>query len=296
MSSTSPTAGPASHSVPAPSADSPALKVSPTPTISTGPSPRGASPDVPEPVVLQPKQVQWNMVRVSIRSEAPHWTLRSCATTNVPATEYAEGAGPRTLDIPLVEKFDWALMDGPTERTFCAEAVSDDLAGHTSGTIRTTLDTNIRVYFRPMPYDTYCPSPHYGNPIRTGSWNRGRFMAMWGGERGAAGIPVEAQYQQPADSGTWKSVGQLTSDASGFIYIGYRHDRDTNVRVCRPGTGCSQLAGEEWIYYTRAVAYASSAPSVHHGYRFPLFVTVLPRYAGREVLGGLNWLQRQVLR
>jgi hypothetical protein len=264
---------------------SPAPADSPSPTASTAASPSGTSEGIAEPVVEQPRQVQWNMVRTSVRSSAPHWTLRACPTADAPApTEiYAEGTEARTLDIPLVDKFDWALMDSPTERTFCAEAVSDDLAGHTSGTVRTTLDADIGVEVLPMTYDSYCPFEHYEQAIRAGTWNRARFKAVWGNEDAVEGATVEAQYRQPSGSGTWKSVGQLTSDASGFLYIGYRHDQNTDVRICRPDTGCSQLVAQEWSYPTIKTVYASSAASVPRGYRFPLFVTVLPRHVGTDV-------------
>jgi len=88
-----------------------------------------AGGEVPAPVVLLPQQVQWNTVRVTVRSQAPHWTLRACSGDggSEPAETYAEGTGERTVDVHLVEEFDWSLMDGPTHRTSCAEAVSDDL-------------------------------------------------------------------------------------------------------------------------------------------------------------------------
>jgi len=261
-------------------------QASPAPRSPGAPAAADPSAEVPEPVVLQPRQVQWNTVRLTVRSQAPHWTLSACPAVDAtsPAEVYAEGTGERTVDVHLVEEFDWTLMDGPTHRTFCAEAVSDDLNGRTSNTVRTTLDVNIKVTVLPMTFDTYCPFGHYEPGTRAGTWKRARFKAVWGNEQPVAGVTIEAQYRQPTRTGTWRSVGELTSDNSGYLYVGYRHDQNTDVRICRPGTGCSVLAGEEWGYPTIATVLASSSSSVHRGYRFPVFVTVLPRHAGRDVL------------
>jgi len=248
-----------------------------------------ADPAVPAPVVREIWQGAWNAVMIDLVSTAPGWTLRSCPTDQDPVGEVlARGTGSQAVTVRLAEVFDWELVDAPPVTTFCGLAVADDGAGGTSAATRTTVDVDFTPYVTAMTYDTECPWDKE-RPVGAGTWHRARFRArrplVRGGELlgtlPVPGVPVEARLRTRR-SDPWTSLGTFTSDADGYFYVGYRHDNDTEVQVCRPGTGCATEFDWRW-YQTYATVRATSVPVVGRRKNFPVYATVLPRYGGRPV-------------
>jgi hypothetical protein len=140
-------------------------------------SPTTSADAVPPAVIQNAWQQTWNTVRVQVRSDAPHWTLRSCPTAQDPggSTIHAQGTQPSQVAVTAVESFDWSLMDRSEPVTFCAEAVSDDGAGHTGPPTRTTVDLQISLGIRAV-LDRYAPLTFVAHPA-AGKRNEARFQA-----------------------------------------------------------------------------------------------------------------------
>ncbi|MDQ1293057.1 MAG: hypothetical protein QG608_938 [Actinomycetota bacterium] len=252
-------------------------------------SPTASADAVPPAVIQNAWQQTWNTVQVRVRSDARHWTLRSCPTAQDPggSTIHAQGTQPSQVSVAVVESFDWSLMDRSEPVTFCAEAVSDDGAGHTGPPTRTTVDLQITPGVRAV-IDRYAPLTFVPHPA-AGNWNQARFQVSrqssygkwYEDERVIPGVPLEVRRRQ-VPGGPWIWMGQFTTDSNGMIAVGYRHDKHTEVQVCRPDTRCATVLDSQ-LYGTMATVSSSAPTTARRNRTFPVYASVLPRYAGRSV-------------
>jgi len=267
------------------------LPVLPVRADTTGsPTATGGQEPVPPPVIRDAWQRSWNLVDVPVRSDALHWTLRSCPTADDPegSTVHARGSGPRDIRIVAVPAFSWDLVDSTEPMTFCAQAVSDDGSGRTSLPVRASVDLTIAARFTQRYQDP--ASPYYGQDAAAGSWNRSWHQAVWPAPYGprflsdqaVRGVPVEVR-RRSYPRGPWIWMGRFTTDGGGAFTVGYRHYGDTEIQVCRPGTGCGTVL-EDQIHATKATVLSSAPAVARRNTTFPVYATVLPRYAGRPVL------------
>lgn len=253
------------------------------------PAPAADDVPVPPPVIQDAWQSTWSSVRVMVRSDAPHWTLRSCPTASDPqgSTVHAQGTAPKEVTVTFVKAFDWSLVDDPPITTLCAEAVSDDGAGRTSTATRTWVDVSSVPRIRAVD-DSYSPLS-YVPYVPAGRWAQTWFQATWnppyrGGplyETAVRGVPLEVR-RRSLPSGQWIWMGRFTADRDGMIAVGYRHDGDTEFQACRPGTRCGTVLRSQ-RYGTKATVYSSAPATARRNTTFPIYATVLPRYAGRPV-------------
>ncbi|MDQ1289341.1 MAG: hypothetical protein QG622_2907 [Actinomycetota bacterium] len=258
--------------------------------ISGGPATAAGEDPVPPPVIRDSWQRRWNTVEVSVRSDAPHWTLRSCPTAEDPegSTVHAQGTGPKEVRVVVVPAFSWELVDRTEPVTFCAQAISDDGAGRTSLPVRTSVDLTIAPRFTQPGRDP--ASPDHGQDIEAGSWHRSSHQAAWGApygnqyvyEQAVPGVPVDVR-RRSYPRGPWIWMGRFTTGRDGAFTAGYRHDGDTEIQVCRPETRCGTVLKDR-IYGTTARVLSSAPATVRRNTTFPVYATILPRYAGRPVI------------